>query len=174
MVKFSTHVQQAVSWIDGNGSAAYLTNGEAFTFSPADINSEGFDLEDQYAKLQYLYNINEQWRLDSINVRYLPRWRTVSPAYISQYRGGNPIASGYVCNPPDGCASSESYSAISGLIVANGITSLTDMITKSNGILLFEELEINPAICTIAPNHQCQYADYGTRSANYMHVLLCV
>lgn len=84
---FRTYFESLVNWTDGSGSAAYLTNGYAFQLSALDLHSgseEGeVPSEEQYQKLQYYFQLYERYRLNSVHIRYVPRWNMVSPIYIT-------------------------------------------------------------------------------------------
>lgn len=82
---FKTYFEALLNWTDGNGSVNYLTNGAAFQLSPIDLNSgseEGeVPSEEQYQKLQYYFQLYERFRLDSVDIRYVPRWSQLIPIY---------------------------------------------------------------------------------------------
>lgn len=82
---FQTYYELVVPWTDGNGTVAYLTNAEGWRFCPNDLlgNTDEGEVAapDQYAKLQYYFNMYEKFKLSKVAVRYVPRWSQVKPFY---------------------------------------------------------------------------------------------
>jgi len=75
-IKFSYTFDQTMQWSTLDSSLnARIYSAYNQTFSPSDIKSAGNDSE-QYAKMQYMYQMYEYFKLDSVNLEYIPRYRS--------------------------------------------------------------------------------------------------
>nr|QTE03522.1 MAG: hypothetical protein [Muscicapa latirostris CRESS-DNA-virus sp.] len=85
---FQTYYEIKVPWQEGNGSAPFLVNSGGWRFSPADLGGSDDETiiasEEQYTKLQYYFNMYEQFKLCKVVIKYVPRWTQLIPIYIGE------------------------------------------------------------------------------------------
>lgn len=85
VIDYQTYYEQLVGWTDGSGAVAYNVNGMSYTFGATDLNSMGrgnVNTTEQYAKLQYYFNLFEKFKLSKVIVKFHPRWTEAIGNYI--------------------------------------------------------------------------------------------
>lgn len=90
---FQTYYEILVPWVDGDGTHVFNVNSGGWRFSPNDLTgSEDETIAaslEQYSKLQYYFNMFEQFKLCKVAIKYKPRWTQLIPIYFSNANIGD-------------------------------------------------------------------------------------
>lgn len=89
--RYTTHVMLVLGVETGTGSAIVPVGAGSFTFAASDMSISEVTTE-QYTKLQYYFNLYERFKLDKVEIEFMPRYDQVVP--VSASYSGTTLASG--------------------------------------------------------------------------------